>query len=189
MGYSRQILFFALVQSVSLTFFFSCLQKILLLLLLLLLSFYIFPCFFFSLSSLQTCIFRVTGGVTAKHVLQKRQLIRRHCILFLSSCRLLLLQVMPLSHLHPSHFLLVQTCLALYLSALLPYPQVGNLLEITGSTRMWWSVLSSGLHFSTPGINLVPWERGRILRTVLQGKAKQVFNEQGVRYLEFACIF
>lgn len=41
-----------------------------------------------------------------------------------SFCRLLQLQVMPLSHLHASHFLLVQTRLVLYLSALLLYPQV-----------------------------------------------------------------
>lgn len=62
-------------------------------------------------------------------------------ILFLSHCRLLLLQVMPLSHLHPSHFLLVQTCLVLYLSALLPYPQVRNLPDI-------WVWLKFGHQFS-----------------------------------------
>lgn len=66
-----------------------------------------------------------------------------HFILFLSHCRLLLLQVMPLSHLHPSHFLLVQTCLVLYLSALLPYPQVRNLSEI-------WVWLKFGHQFSAP---------------------------------------
>lgn len=42
----------------------------------------------------------------------------------LSLCRLLQLQVMPLSHLHLRHFRRVQMCLVLYLSALLLYPQV-----------------------------------------------------------------
>lgn len=133
--------FFPLVQSLSLSFFFSCLQQILILLFLLLLSFYIF--LFFFLSFLQTCIFRVTDDVTAKYVLQKLQLICHHCILFLFSCRLLLLQVMPLSHLHPSHSLLVQTCLVLYRSVLLPYPQVRNLLEIKAQLKFgdWFSAL------------------------------------------------
>lgn len=89
--------------------------------------------FFLSLSSFQTCIFRVMNDVTAKYVLQK--LLCHHCISFLSSCRLLLLQVMPLSHLHPSHSLLVQTCLVLYLSALLPYPQVRKLLGIQAQLK------------------------------------------------------
>lgn len=127
--------FFPPVQSLSFSFF-SRLQDIPILLFLLLLSSFILPFFLLSLSSLQTCIFRVTDDVTAKYVLQKLQLICHRCVLFLSSCRLLLLQVMPLSHLHPSHFLLVQTCLALYLSALLPYPQVGNLLRIQARLKL-----------------------------------------------------
>lgn len=57
------------------------------------------------------------------------------CVFSLSPCRLLLLQVMPLSHLHPSHSLLVQTCLVLYLSALLPYPQVRKALELQSGIR------------------------------------------------------
>lgn len=91
--------------------------------------------FFLPFSSIQTCIFRVMDDVTAKYVLQKLQLLCHHCISFLSSCRLLLLQVMPLSHLHPSHSLLVQTCLVLYLSALLPYPQVRKLLGIQAQLK------------------------------------------------------
>lgn len=43
------------------------------------------------------------------------------------SDRLLQLQVMPLSRLHLRHFRRVQTCLVLYLSALLLYPQVSLL--------------------------------------------------------------
>lgn len=106
-------------------------------------------------------------------------------ILFLSHCRLLLLQVMPLSHLHPSHFLLVQTCLVLYLSALLPYPQVRNLTEI-------WVWLKSGHQFSALAciwiLRALILSSGRILRTVLQGEAKWSFNKPRIHDCEFTNI-
>lgn len=118
----------------------------------------IFPFFFLSLFFLcKTVSHRECLAFTAKYVLQKLQLTCHCCVLFLPYCRLLLLQVMPLSHLHPSHFLLVQTCLVLYLSALLPYPQVRNLLEI-------WAWLKFGHQFSGQAcilvfvINSVQWK-------------------------------
>lgn len=110
------------------------------------------------------------------------------CVFSLSPCRLLLLQVMPLSHLHPSHSLLVQTCLVLYLSALLPYPQVRKALELQsgiGSEEQCPALL-----FSTRGIDFSRVEVGKVLRSVLQGKAKQVFNKPLlVHWFEFAYIF
>lgn len=118
----------------------------------------IFPFFFLSLFFLcKTVSYRECLAFTAKYVLQELQLTCHCCVLFLPYCRLLLLQVMPLSHLHPSHFLLVQTCLVLYLSALLPYPQVRNLLDI-------WAWLKFGHQFSGQAcilvfvINSVQWK-------------------------------
>lgn len=54
------------------------------------------------------------------------------------SYRPLQLQVMPLFHLHPNHFLLAQKYLVLYLTVLLPYPQVSYPRQATrtGKSRL-----------------------------------------------------
>lgn len=115
--------YFPLVRILS-RFFFSCLQHILIL-------FISIAFLLLHLSSLFSFAFfplKLWASEMQQQVYAAADMYR--FILFLSHCRLLLLQVMPLSHLHPSHFLLVQTCLVLYLSALLPYPQVRNLPKI-----------------------------------------------------------
>lgn len=118
---------------------------------------YLLLSFYFSFFSFfPPNLYFFTDG-TAKYVLQKLLLICHHCVLFLSFCRLLLLQVMPLSHLHPSHFLLVQTCLGLYLSALLPYPQVRILetpawLQFGDEFSVWLALQYSGHNFRTVAV-------------------------------------